>query len=88
MSTAFIASIGILIPFIVFVVALFSYLHTLWVGNVAESPDTYSSVSVSDGDYGSAEQPTAAGGRPYGADLSRRPVFATGSRVPGFARPY
>jgi hypothetical protein len=88
MSTAFIASIGILLPFIVFVVALFSYLHTLWVGNVADTPDAYSNVSVSDGDYGSAEQSSAASGRPYGADLSRRPVFATASRVPGFARPY
>jgi len=33
MSSVFIASIGIFIPFVGFVIALFMYLHTLWMGN-------------------------------------------------------
>jgi hypothetical protein len=38
MSTVFIASMGILVPFSVFSLLIFLYLHSLWMGNADDSP--------------------------------------------------
>jgi hypothetical protein len=81
---------GILIPFAFFVVALFLYLHTLWMENATGNAD----------DYSSGKQPyegvDTAGGGPsadfafnasrsmgYSPDVNRRPIFTTASR-PGY----
>ena len=39
MVTVFTASLGVLMPFAIFVVALFSYLHTLWLLNASGDSD-------------------------------------------------
>ena len=42
MSTVFTASIGILVPFAIFAVLFFFYLHSLWLENAAGSESTKS----------------------------------------------
>ena len=95
MSTVFIASIGIFIPFCFFVVALFLYLHTLWIENATTTgnADDYTNTKLSSQQpYDAVENPSAefafnaARSIPssaYAADVSRRPIFTTASR-PGY----
>jgi hypothetical protein len=45
MSTVFIASMGILVPFSTFVIAFFVYLHGLWIGNAADDVNDLSKAS-------------------------------------------
>jgi len=45
MSTVFIASVGILIPFTTFVIAFFVYLHGLWIGNAADDVSEYTKAA-------------------------------------------
>jgi hypothetical protein len=90
MSTVFSASMGILVPFAIFVVAFFVYLHGLWVGN--SLPEDYTKVGTRGKYGGSADAGDAAflvsvstGRETAFIDPSQKRNLFPGSR-PGTAR--
>ena len=84
MSTVFIASMGILVPFSTFVIAFFVYLHGLWIGNSADDAEEFTKAAKSTR-YGEASDDvflSVSSGRPSESSQKR---FASALR-PGSAR--
>ena len=85
MSTVFTASIGILVPFAIFVVFFFFYLHSLWLENAASSGGDADGGGAANEDGGGNYAIVNGGGKSqrYGDDENSPAVFvamAPGSR--------
>ena len=97
MSTVFIASVGILVPFSIFVLAFFLYLHELWVGNASATGDAASGGDINSNalvyeNNSASEGNEEEGGAVYvavsgnGRRLSTMP-FVDASQKRSFSRP-